>query len=290
MKDYPVIVRDVTAAEFASLSTTAPVDPGIQYRVDGLSTYRWNGTAFVLSPTYTAAGGLFGARLPFVLDNSAVPIGIPPGNGSTTGLKFTDTAGAFSLTTTLFPVSYTGGIWLWMPIGAFDGTLPLVADLYWAVMSSTSVGQLYLTQSPLVKPVTTLNRWLTQGTTEVTLLSSTIPAGLLGALGSVRCMYRQTCNNSAGAKTFRNKFGGTTFQSSAYTTSIGANIPTSISNRAAALQVAANAQTGDAGATPTRVDLAIDTAAAVALITTGQIAVNTDLLILEGRTIEVIPG
>lgn len=45
MRNYPVILSDVTAAEFSALMLTPPTDPGCLYRVDGLTTYRWSDVA-----------------------------------------------------------------------------------------------------------------------------------------------------------------------------------------------------------------------------------------------------
>lgn len=45
--DYPAIIRNVTAAEYALHSTEAPAHPGIMYRVDDTALYRWNGTTWV---------------------------------------------------------------------------------------------------------------------------------------------------------------------------------------------------------------------------------------------------
>lgn len=45
--DFPAIIRDVTAAEFAIHSTEAPAHSGIMYRVDDVTLYRWNGSAWI---------------------------------------------------------------------------------------------------------------------------------------------------------------------------------------------------------------------------------------------------
>lgn len=46
-REYPLVVRDVTAAQYAVQSLNAPINPGISYRVDGATTYRWDGGAWV---------------------------------------------------------------------------------------------------------------------------------------------------------------------------------------------------------------------------------------------------
>lgn len=101
-KQYPRVVVDVTAAEFATVSTGAPSDPGIIYRVDGDTTYRWSGgawrshaeehTALGNIPTYSLDGsgnvvGLLGPSNSMVLRVAYINnIGTPGGQGFGVGI------------------------------------------------------------------------------------------------------------------------------------------------------------------------------------------------------------
>jgi hypothetical protein len=62
--EHPVVVRELSATEFAIRNDHAPERPGIIYHVDG-EEYSWNGTAWVGVPTMGAAGspssGILGA-------------------------------------------------------------------------------------------------------------------------------------------------------------------------------------------------------------------------------------
>lgn len=49
--EHPVVIRDVTAAQFAAQAVGAPKNPGIRYRVDGGAEYQWNGSAWVAMVT-----------------------------------------------------------------------------------------------------------------------------------------------------------------------------------------------------------------------------------------------
>jgi hypothetical protein len=248
-------------------------------------------------------------KIPTVQAQSAIPIGIPPGNGTTTGLMWTNTAGAFSLTTSLFPMIYAGGIWLWIPVNGFTASTPAAAGLYWATTSSTSVGVCTgvtyastggavptAAQIAAAPAVTTLNRWLTQQVTAVApALSITIPAGQMGGSGSVRTELLTSYLNSAGAKTISLLFGGTTVLSQAPTTTASARYRNMIMNRGAGSQVyatstAITAYDESAGVATANLAMAVNTAVDVPLTVNMQIAVNTDLLILESWAVEVFFG
>lgn len=49
--EHPVVIRDVTAAQFAAQAVGAPKNPGVRYRVDGGAEYQWNGSAWVAMVT-----------------------------------------------------------------------------------------------------------------------------------------------------------------------------------------------------------------------------------------------
>jgi hypothetical protein len=158
-------------------------------------------------------------KVPYILAQSAVPVCLAP-NGTVA------TNGTVTLGTAL-PTTYSGGIWLRLPAGAVSGGS---AGLYYTVMSSTTVGQVYTEFVDPANPFTpyipsTLvaatgsNVAYTQTTaTEITLVNVTLPGGAMGANGSVRSDIYIEYNNSAGNKTFLAKLGAFTYQSVINTT------------------------------------------------------------------------
>lgn len=60
--EHPLVIRDVTAAQFAVLATGAgaPPHPGVRYRVDGQTEYQWNGSQWVamVSAVQSLTGGI----------------------------------------------------------------------------------------------------------------------------------------------------------------------------------------------------------------------------------------
>lgn len=84
------------------------------------------------------------ARIPYILAQCNVPIGIAP-----TGTMAAN--GAITLGTAL-NTTYSGGLWLYLPAGAaYAGSL---AGFYWTVMSSTTLGTVYNnTYTPGTDPV-----------------------------------------------------------------------------------------------------------------------------------------
>lgn len=253
----------------------------------------------------TAEAGLIssaGTRLslPFALLQTAIPICVPPGNGSTVGLQFTNASGAFSLTTSTFTNTYAGGIWLYMPVGAFDGVNPTSAGFYWAVMSSGSAGQLYgatyQSAAPTVLPAiaTTSARWLTQVTSAIVLVQASLSAGVLGKNGSLTYRHIWSVLNSAGTKTLNLLLDtGTNVTSLTPTTNGGWNGLATVSNRGVAnKQVSAGQGTGGQGFTSmtgAAATYSVDTSAAIAPGASCQLAANTDYIILESLAIQVCP-
>lgn len=46
-KEHPIVIRDVTASQFAAQAIGAPDNPGIRYRVSGGTEYQWDGSNWV---------------------------------------------------------------------------------------------------------------------------------------------------------------------------------------------------------------------------------------------------
>lgn len=55
--EYPVVIRDVTAAQFIAQTKGAPRHPGIRYRVDGLTEYQWLGGQWVATASMCSSVG-----------------------------------------------------------------------------------------------------------------------------------------------------------------------------------------------------------------------------------------
>jgi hypothetical protein len=152
--------------------------------------------------------------VPYILAQSGVAVGLVP-NGTVA------TNGQITLGTAL-PRVYSGGIWLRLPAGAVSGG---AAGLYWCVMSSTTVGQVYTnfadTSQSFVPytPTGTLvnavgsNAAYTQTTaTDIVLASVTLPAGSLGNNGVVSIISSGNMATAAAG----NKYVKTVYSSSIF--------------------------------------------------------------------------
>jgi len=231
------------------------------------------------------------AKSTFVVAKTAVPVILVP-NGTVA------TAGVITLGTAL-PLIYTAA-WVRLPAGAVVGGL---AGLYYVVFSSTTVGQVYTnfadpaTAFAPAIPTGTLvaavgsNAAYTQATTEVTLANVTVVANSVGENGAVQLTVLQSNNGTAGAKTVGAKFGGSAFMASAVTTSLASETQKRVVNRGVVNSqlVHANGVFG-AVSTVAPTQLAINTAADVALAITGTLAVATDALVIESFVVEVQPS
>lgn len=134
---------------------------------------------------------------------------------------------------------------------------------------------------------------LTGSTSETTLATITIPAGVLGPNGQVEVEALWSCTNSANNKTCRVKFGGTAFTSAVLTTSAGVQTHTRIANRNATnsqVSLGATAVTGFGGTSATATTGAVDTTADVTLLLTGQLASAAETLTLESYVVTVRPS
>lgn len=226
--------------------------------------------------------------VPRVILQTSIPCVIA--NSGTVATNGTVTLG------TALTLTYSDGCWLYLPASAVVGGS---AGWYYAVMSSTTVGQVYTAyqatmQNPYIPAVLTAavgsNAAYTGVTTQVTLASVQIPANLLGAQGSVRYKATVSYNNSAGAKTLRVDFGGSTVLSVAPTTTVAISVDKSVHNRTAAKQVVQAAADTQAASSTAVTTLSVDTTADVTVGFTGQLATATDFLILESARIEICPA
>lgn len=146
---------------------------------------------------------------PYVLAQSAIPVCLAP-NGTVA------TDGIVTLGTAL-PTTFSGGIWLRFPANAIVGG---AAGMYWAVMSSTTQGQVYtnfadtatefipfIPGGPLVAAVGSNAAYTQTTAADITLVNVTLPAGALNNIGELLGRIGYTVNNSAGSKAGRFFFG-----------------------------------------------------------------------------------
>lgn len=240
------------------------------------------------SPLQTPPGSI--APVARVLGQTGIPCVI-----ANTGTVATN--GAITLGTAL-PLTYPQ-VWLYLPAGAVVGGS---AGWYYAVMSSTTVGQVYTPYvatmtRPYVPPASALvaavgsNSSYTGATgADIQMGAATVPAGQLGTTGSLRYHGFFSHNSTAGNKIERIKFGSGTVVSLTATTTTGLTLSKKLQNRAAASQVIhATPETGAAvSVAPTL--LSVDTTADVVASFTGQLAVATDVCVLECWSVELLPS
>jgi hypothetical protein len=171
------------------------------------------------------------------------PFVILPGDGSTTGLQFTGSAGAFTLSAAILTSAWNAlkGCWCYMPSGF--GRSGYDAGWYWAVFSSDTAGVLYSDMyvsgrpvrdfSPTAFPVN-LNGWLTQTTAEVTGPTGfTLRGGSMGPNGCLKSHFRAG-GNLTGTKTFKGYLDSSVFSSIAPTVNPTTEIITSFCNQGVA--------------------------------------------------------
>ena len=131
---------------------------------------------------------------------------------------------------------------------------------------------------------------LTGTTAETVLASVTVPAQMMGPNGSLRITPIWSVTNNANSKTANVKFGGTIHSSPALASAVSASHEFVIRNRGTL-----NSQISFSGAPGTNSASAnatssINTALDQVVQITGQLANASDTLVLEGYTVELIPG
>jgi hypothetical protein len=241
-----------------------------------------------------------------------VPVGLAP------SATWNNTSGNFTLDTALNE-TYSRGIWLrFAGVGVNSSTGgPAGTGLYWCVMNSTTEGQAYALPNttisrtvpiinlsnapsssfvPFIPLASQLNGLLpvTAGshvpTTSqyLTVASTLIPAGLMGANGCIRTDSLATCNNSATNKAMATGFGGTVFGGSASTTNTLIGISNLTRNRGVT-NAQANSGLGNV-TNSTSSFLTVDTTVdqyTYILLNSGA---TTDWIILQGGTVEILPA
>ena len=132
---------------------------------------------------------------------------------------------------------------------------------------------------------------VTGTTSETTLASIVIPAGLLGVNGVLRITSLWTYTNSVNNKTLKVNFGGTTWFNQAQTTTASAQSMTIIRNRGVVnsqvgYAISAGSAFGSTSvANPTA---AIDTTASQTITITGTLANTGETITLESYIVELL--
>lgn len=127
-------------------------------------------------------------------------------------------------------------------------------------------------------------------TAKTSLVTITVPGGLLGISGGLRIAESVSYPNNANNKQFFVDFGGTTFRGSSRTTSTQDNFTDILRNRGVAnSQFYGLAFTTGASAAGIHATGAIDTTADRSLVLAATLASAADTLIIEAYTVEVLP-
>jgi hypothetical protein len=234
--------------------------------------------------------------VPYILAQSGVSVGLAP-NGTVA------TNGQITLGTAL-PRVYSSGIWLYLPSGTVSGG---AAGLYWCVMSSTTVGQVYTNFADTSQkftpyiPTGTLvnavgsNAAYTQTTgADIVVANLTLPANSLGINGSVRGKFLVEMPSNANGKTSRWFLNGQGFSFTNPSSVTGHFTQFGFSNRGLTnSQFMANTEYSSGGfgsfsnpAFATTIDTTVDTTITLTL----NIATATDFQIVDTLMLEVLPS
>jgi hypothetical protein len=228
-----------------------------------------------------------------ILFRGSVPVGLAPSGTMANN-------GAVTLGTAL-PTIYTGGVYLHFPANAI--VAGSAAGLYWTVMSSTTVGQVfnnaYTSGIPAAPTsttpfVTTGPGAYTAATSNVTLITLTVPGGLMGINGSIDPEFTWSETNSANNKTHMLSFGGTNLLNSTLASVASFHAAYGVGNRgSASLQVSkASASTSGGGWGSNTVSpsyLTVNSASDVTLAAGGTKATATDWQGIETFIVRVAP-
>ena len=167
-------------------------------------------TAFAVDDATSARVTAQNLGTPYVIAKWGVPVilassGSMGDNGAVTGM-------------TALPATYSGGAWLYLPAGAIAAGVPAAAGFYWFIGSSTTAGTVYNStfDGLSVPALGTATAFSTTGpgaftgvaTGEIVAATVTVPAGAMGANGSVYGDFNLQNNTAAGNKSFIIEFSG----------------------------------------------------------------------------------
>lgn len=214
--------------------------------------------------------------LPYILAQSANPVILAPSG------TWNDTTGGMTLGTAL-PYTPSGTVLVYLTNSGIA-----TSGLYYATFSSTTACQVYSDVAATVKPATTAGAY-TAPTSAVVLATVTIPGGAMGPNGSLRATAGWACPSNANNKTLRTQIagGGLAPGTTVVTSSSGSSTGVILANRGAQSRQVARA-VGTGALVPSYPS--VDTSVSQPLTFTGQLAVATDYIILDGYTVEILPG
>ncbi len=233
------------------------------------------------------------------------PFVILPGDGASTGLQFSGTAGIFTLTSAFLSNTWTAirGCWCYLPANFGGSSYP--ADWYWAVFTADTAGTLYTntyvsgiptapaTLTPF--PVNLTGR-INQVISEVTGPTGIIiPGGSIGKNGVLKTHWR-TAGNVGGTKYYKQYFDATMVGLLSSTTSPMYEALTSVCNQGDESKQVLSHTNSLAGvgtgftSIPANVSTSIDTSVDKTLSFSLQISVNTAAAILLHADVSVTYG
>jgi len=228
------------------------------------------------------------------LASTAVPVVIPSSGTIAT-------AGTVTLTTAL-PTTYAGA-WMYFPATAFSGTV--AAGLFWVVMSSTTAGTVYQTSVVPATPfeafiptetlvaVVGSNAAYTQTTaSDLVMLRTTVPGGLMGLSGEINYNLLLTTNATANSKPVKVTIGGTDVHSASLSSNTSTVIDKAFTNRNATNRQVSPplVALGHGSQTTASLYPAIETNTDFDFVITGQINTATDFIVLESSNVIAIEG
>lgn len=208
---------------------------------------------------------------PYILAQSAVPVILLPA-GTVNG------SGQITLGTAL-PYVPSGVVWVYVFAG-----IGLAAGLYQATFSSTTVCQL------VDNPATTAGAYA-GGTGTVNLVNAVVPGGAMGPNGAVRITGFAYTVNNANSKAVSTLFAGGLYSGSTLAATLGMYFGATIRNRGSQQAQITHSNLNMFGTTGIAQVLGTaDTSKNQTLAIQVQSSVATDYIILEGYTVEILPG
>jgi hypothetical protein len=232
--------------------------------------------------------------VPYILAQSGVPVGLAP-NGTVA------TNGQITLGTAL-PRVYSNGIWLRLPAGAVSGG---AAGLYWCVMSSTTVGQVYtnfadtsqkftpyIPTGTLVNAVGSNSAYTQTVNIGITLINTSVPGNSMGANGSLRATHQFSCANNANNKSIQLQFGAyNIIYNAGISSSAGTQTLSTIRNCGVTNSQVANFNSLTGLGTSSNMGYySNDTTVDQPIFVLANIGVATDYIIFEAGSLEVLPS
>ena len=131
---------------------------------------------------------------------------------------------------------------------------------------------------------------LTGTTVETTLVTITIPAGLIGSKGKVKLYPLWSTTNNANTKTLRVKFplGAVYTGIASNTVHVGGLVIIRNLGSESVQRVSSGMLAGLGGTITSIAQTTVNTSAATTITITGQLAVGTDTMTLEGLFVEIV--